>query len=121
MDLIDFHAFKATTHSAPRRSRNSCCRSSNRPFQSFAARTGCAGTRHYISILASTNCSVSAARFTAEEVKPSGRLADYPNVNGVDRADRRQRQRHPRDGESCEALKRNTRGYACNPISRRFW
>src|SRR5262249_5863991 len=52
-------------------------------FQGYRRENGKAGTRNYISILTSVNCSASAARFIAEEVSRSGILADYPNVDGV--------------------------------------
>src|SRR2546423_2759770 len=41
------------------------------------------GTRNYIGILTSVNCSASAARFIAREVERSGVLADHPEIGGV--------------------------------------
>src|SRR5947209_17598561 len=41
------------------------------------------GTRNYIGILTSVNCSASAARFIAREVERSGVLADHPEIDGV--------------------------------------
>ena len=41
------------------------------------------GTRNYIGILTSVNCSASAARFIAREVERSGVLADHPDIDGV--------------------------------------
>src|SRR5687767_15142320 len=52
-------------------------------FQGFKRANGKAGTRNYIGILTSVNCSASVARFMAEAVNRSGLLADYPNVDGV--------------------------------------
>jgi altronate hydrolase len=52
-------------------------------FQGYRRATGRAGTRNYIGILTSVNCSASVARFIAQEVTQSGILADYPNVDGV--------------------------------------
>ncbi|MGI9524229.1 MAG: UxaA family hydrolase [Hyphomicrobiaceae bacterium] len=52
-------------------------------FQGFRRANGKIGTRNYIAILTSVNCSASVARFMAEEVNRSGVLADYPNVDGV--------------------------------------
>jgi len=51
-------------------------------FQGYRRADGRAGTRNYIAIISSVNCSASvarrvAARFTAE------RLRDFPNVSGV--------------------------------------
>src|SRR5215831_14830354 len=41
------------------------------------------GTRNYIGVLTSVNCSASAAKFIAEEVNRSGLLDDYPGIDGV--------------------------------------
>lgn len=52
-------------------------------FQGFRRANGKAGTRNYIGIATSVNCSATVARFIAEEVTRSGILDDYPNVDGV--------------------------------------
>ncbi len=52
-------------------------------FEGFRRANGKAGTRNYIGILTSVNCSASVARFMAEAVTRSGILAQYPNVDGV--------------------------------------
>ncbi|MBE7202935.1 MAG: UxaA family hydrolase, partial [Parafilimonas terrae] len=84
-------------------------------FQGFRRANGRVGTRNYLAILTSVNCSASAARFMAKEVERSGVLADYPNIDGVialvhgtgcGMADK---------GEGFEALKRTQWGYATNP------
>ena len=43
-------------------------------FQGFRRANGKVGTRNYIGILTSVNCSASVARFIAEEVNRSGML-----------------------------------------------
>ena len=52
-------------------------------FEGYRRANGRAGTRNYIGILTSVNCSASVARFAAAAVERSGVLADYPNVDGV--------------------------------------
>ncbi|MGI9423857.1 MAG: UxaA family hydrolase [Hyphomicrobiaceae bacterium] len=52
-------------------------------FQGYRRRNGRVGTRNYIAILTSVNCSASVARFMAQELNNSGVLKDYPNVDGV--------------------------------------
>jgi altronate hydrolase len=84
-------------------------------FQGFRRKDGRAGTRNYVGILTSVNCSASAARFMAEEVKRSGILADYPNVDGVIALTHGTGCGIDYNGESFEVLKRTTWGYACNP------
>jgi altronate hydrolase len=84
-------------------------------FEGFRRKGGGAGTRNYVGILTSVNCSASAARFMAEEVKRSGLLADYPNVDGVIALTHGTGCGIDYNGESFEVLKRTTWGYACNP------
>ena len=52
-------------------------------FEGFKRASGKVGTRNYIAILTSVNCSASVARFMADEVNKSGVLEQYPNVDGV--------------------------------------
>jgi hypothetical protein len=52
-------------------------------FQGYRRANGKAGTRNYIGVLSSVNCSASVARFMAEAVTRSGILEQYPNIDGV--------------------------------------
>jgi altronate hydrolase/galactarate dehydratase len=54
-----------------------------RHFMGFHRPDGQVGTRNYIGILTSVNCSGSVARFIAEGVERSGMLDAFPNVDGV--------------------------------------
>jgi altronate hydrolase len=54
-----------------------------RDVRGLCAAWGKTGTRNYIGILTSVNCSASAARFIAREVERSGVLADHPEIDGV--------------------------------------
>ena len=84
-------------------------------FQGYARANGKAGTRNYIGILTSVNCSASAARFMAEEINRSGLLADYPNIDGVIPLVHGLGCAMDIDGEGYEVLKRTQWGYASNP------
>ncbi|WP_131859294.1 altronate dehydratase family protein [Bosea sp. BK604] len=84
-------------------------------FEGFRRESGNAGTRNYVGVLTSVNCSASAARFIVEEIKRSGILADYPNVDGVIALTHGTGCGIDYNGESFEVLKRTTWGYACNP------
>ncbi len=57
--------------------------SERRTFLGFRRSDGRVGTRNYVGVLASVNCSSSAARRTADIVRASGMLAEFPNVDGV--------------------------------------
>jgi altronate hydrolase len=52
-------------------------------FQGYRRANGRIGTRNYVAILTSVNCSASVATFIEREVERSGILDDYPNVDGV--------------------------------------
>ena len=84
-------------------------------FQGFRRENGKVGTRNYIGVVTSVNCSATAARFIAEEVNRSGMLADYPNVDGVIPLVHSTGCGIDYNGETFEVLKRTTWGYACNP------
>ena len=74
----------ATMISAPGCSRPISCRPpSARTFEGFRRSNGKAGTRNYLGILTSVNCSATVAKFMAEEVNRSGILDDYPTIDGV--------------------------------------
>ena len=51
-------------------------------FRGYLRANGRVGTRNYIGVLTSVNCSATAARFIAEAVEDRI-LADYPHVDGV--------------------------------------
>ena len=52
-------------------------------FEGYRRKSGKVGTRNYIGVLTSVNCSASVARFIADHVNRSGILADYPGIDGV--------------------------------------
>ena len=51
-------------------------------FQGYRRASGRIGTRNYIGVLTSVNCSATAAKYIAEAITPDI-LAKYPNVDGV--------------------------------------
>ncbi len=57
--------------------------SEDRTFQGYVRPNGRVGTRNYIGILTSVNCSGSVARFIAEAAEKNGFLDDYPNIDGI--------------------------------------
>jgi altronate hydrolase len=84
-------------------------------FEGFRRSDGRVGTRNYLGILTSVNCSASAARFIAEEVARSGVLADYPSIDGVIALVHGGGCALDIKGEGYEILKRTQWGYASNP------
>ena len=80
------------------RPRRSCRVEQQATFEGYRRANGKTGTRNYLGILTSVNCSATVARLIAREVERSGILEDYPNVDGVIRARARHRLRHGRQG-----------------------
>lgn len=84
-------------------------------FEGFRRPDGKVGTRNYVAILSSVNCSASVARFMAEAINRSGILADYPSIDGVVPFVHGTGCGMAASGEGFEALKRTQWGYATNP------
>lgn len=84
-------------------------------FKGFRRANGKVGTRNYIGIMTSVNCSASVARFMAEEINRSGILDDFPNVDGVIPLVHGGGCALDIKGEGYEVLKRTQWGYATNP------
>jgi altronate dehydratase len=54
-----------------------------RTFDGYHRADGRVGTRNYLGILTSVNCSGSVAKFIAEAAEKSGLLDDFPNIDGI--------------------------------------
>lgn len=86
-----------------------------RTFQGFRRANGSVGTRNYVAILTSVNCSATAARHIADEVHKSGVLANYPNIDGVISLVHGNGCGLDTNGAAHEMLKKTQWGYATNP------
>jgi altronate hydrolase len=84
-------------------------------FQGYRRDAGKTGTRNYLGILTSVNCSASVARFAAAEIERSGVLAEYPGVDGVVAIVHGTGCGHAAYGEGFEVLRRTQWGYASHP------
>lgn len=83
-------------------------------FQGIVRASGKVGTRNYIGIIASVNCSATVCRYIAEAFKGAA-LADYPNVDGVVALTHSSGCGMSGTGEGIELLQRTLRGYADHP------
>lgn len=83
-------------------------------FMGYRRASGRVGTRNYIAVLTSVNCSATAARMIAQHFTPE-RLARYPNVDGVAAFVHGTGCGMGGDGTGFEALQRVMWGYARNP------
>jgi altronate hydrolase len=84
-------------------------------FRGFRRPNGKIGTRNFLAILTSVNCSATTARLIAREAERSGMLADFPNVDGVIALVHGTGCGMASKGEGFEALMRTEWGYAANP------
>jgi len=83
-------------------------------FLGYRRENGAVGTRNYIAIVTSVNCSATAARRIADAFGPE-ELAAYPNVDGVVAFVHGTGCGMAGDGDGFEALQRVMWGYAKHP------
>ncbi len=84
-------------------------------FQGFHRPSGRIGTRNYLGIVTSVNCSGSVARFIADEIARRAILDDFPNIDGVVPISHGSGCGMAGEGEGYETLFRTLAGYARNP------
>jgi altronate hydrolase len=84
-------------------------------FEGYVRPNGKTGTRNYIGILTSVNCSATAAKFIADEVNRSGILDDFPEVDGVAAFVHGSGCGMAAYGDGWELLRRTQWGYATHP------
>lgn len=83
-------------------------------FMGYRRATGRVGTRNYIAVLTSVNCSATAARLIAQAFTPD-KLSAFPNVDGVVAFVHGTGCAMGGDGTGFEILQRTLWGYARNP------
>ena len=84
-------------------------------FMGYKRPDGRVGTRNFIGILTTVNCSGSVAHFIVEEAERSGLLADLENVDGVVPIAHGSGCGMAGQGEGYETLMRTLAGYAQHP------
>jgi altronate hydrolase len=94
---------------------NAVAEADQRYFFGFPRSDGRFGTRNYLGILTSVNCSATSARQIAEAVNRSGILGQFPNVDGVVALQHSWGCCMSSSGDGFEALQRVLAGYATHP------
>jgi len=84
-------------------------------FEGYVRPGGRTGTRNYIGILSSVNCSATVAKFIADEVNRSGLLDDYPEIDGAVAFVHGAGCGMASKGEGYDVLQRTQWGYATHP------
>ena len=91
-------------------------------FEGILRENGQVGTRNYIGLLTSVNCSATVAGYIADAFKrrpfgDAGPLADYPNVDGVVALTHKTGCGMASDGEGMDLLRRTIGGYSNSATS----
>ena len=84
-------------------------------FQGYVRPNGKTGTRNYVGILTSVNCSATVAKLIAEEVNRSEFLRDFPAIDGVVSFVHGTGCGMASKGEQFDVLRRTQWGYATHP------
>lgn len=84
-----------------------------RTFQGYQRANGRVGTRNYVGILTSVNCSASTARMISEQARPL--LEDFPNVDGIVALTHGSGCGLVPTSEGGSTLQRTLHGYAAHP------
>jgi len=86
-----------------------------RTFMGYDRGDGRFGTRNYIAIISTVNCSASTSKYISERVRASGILAKFPNVDGVVAITHKGGCAMQYDGPDHNQLDRTLAGFAKHP------
>lgn len=84
-------------------------------FQGFRRASGRAGTRNFIGILTTVNCSATVAHQIADQINRNGLLNDFPNVDGIVAITHGTGCGMQSSGQGFETLQRTLNGYIDHP------
>ncbi|CAN7514179.1 UxaA family hydrolase [Pseudomonas brassicacearum] len=114
-DYVHVHNLDMSASNAEHRVRNVYVPTSlsNDPatFEGYVREDGRVGTRNYIGVISSVNCSATVCKHIANAFSPE-RLKDFPNVDGVVAITHGSGCGMGAKGEGIDILKRTLRGYA---------
>jgi altronate hydrolase len=86
-----------------------------RTFQGYDRGDGRYGTRNYIAILSTVNCSASTSKYISERFRATDLLKQYPNVDGVVAVTHKAGCAMQYDGADHNQLDRTLAGFAKHP------
>jgi altronate hydrolase len=86
-----------------------------RYFQGYDRGDGRHGTRNYIAVISTVNCSASTSKYISEKFRASGLLSRYPNVDGVVAITHKAGCAMQYDGPDHNQLDRTLAGFARHP------
>ncbi len=85
-----------------------------RTFMGYRRKDGRVGTRNYIAVISTVNCSATTARYVAQELAKSD-LSQYPNIDGVIPVVHKSGCAFAYNGEDHHLLNRTLAGFARHP------
>lgn len=86
-----------------------------RYFEGYDRGDGRYGTRNYIAVISTVNCSASTSKYISEKFRASGLLSQYPNVDGVVAITHKAGCAMQYDGPDHQQLDRTLAGFARHP------
>jgi altronate hydrolase len=86
-----------------------------RTFPGYLRPDGRVGTRNYVAVISTVNCSASASRLIAERFRGDAWRKDFPNVDGVFAVTHKQGCAIPFEGRDHKTLERVLAGFANHP------
>ena len=86
-----------------------------RTFPGFLRPDGRVGTRNYVAVISTVNCSASTSRYIAERFRDNAWKRDFPNIDGVFAITHKGGCAIPFDGQDHQTLERVLAGFATHP------
>jgi len=86
-----------------------------RTFRGFLRPDGRVGTRNYVAVVSTVNCSASTSRYIADRFRGRDLRADFPNVDGVFAITHKGGCGLPFEGQDHKILERVLAGFANHP------
>jgi altronate hydrolase len=86
-----------------------------RHFQGYDRGGGRFGTRNYVAVISTVNCSASTSKYISERVRAADLLKRFPNVDGVVAITHKQGCAMQYDGPDHQQLERTLAGFARHP------
>ncbi len=86
-----------------------------RTFQGYLRPDGRVGTRNYVAVVSTVNCSASTSRYIAERFRGNSWKNDFPNVDGVFAITHKGGCAIPFNGQDHKTLERVLAGFATHP------
>jgi altronate hydrolase len=87
----------------------------DRTFRGYLRADGRVGTRNYIAVISTVNCSASTSRYVAERFRDPSWKTEFPNVDGVFAITHKGGCGMPFEGQDHQILERVLAGFANHP------